>query len=433
MKQITFNVTGMFCNNCTQIIEKALNKQEGVLKSKADYGTQQVMVQFDETLVSKEVLISVIAKAGYEVQSEEPLLKKDALIKWALLLLLFALIFIFKPLDVASMNVDLSRMSYGAIFLLGAAISVHCIGMCGGIQLSVTLQPSKKKVWFPSLQYNGGRVLGYTLVGGVLGLLGELVSFTPAFKIAISLLTGLLILFMGLHYLGLVRFSVANLLKPLGLGKRFPNLNNSQLPPLLVGFLNAFIPCGPLQVVQLYALSSGSALTGALSMLFFGLGTVPLMFGFGLMASFTGKASTKLFKQISGVLLIFIALTTMSRGLVLSGVNFNLMSLVPQSAQVNTTLLVATQKDGYQEVTFDLQPSNYADFQVKKGIPVKLTIKATEATLTGCNSTVVIRAYNIEKALVPGDNVIEFTPDKAGKIPYSCWMGMIQNEITVTE
>jgi plastocyanin domain-containing protein len=45
----------------------------------------------------------------------------------------------------------------------------------------------------------------------------------------------------------------------------------------------------------------------------------------------------------------------------------------------------------------------------------------------------VIPAYNIQKNLVPGDNIIEFLPTESGVVNFSCWMGMIRSTITVTE
>lgn len=70
---------------------------------------------------------------------------------------------------------------------------------------------------------------------------------------------------------------------------------------------------------------------------------------------------------------------------------------------------------------------------MKKGIPVKWTIKVKDSDLNGCNNPVTIPKYGVQKQLVPGDNVIEFTPREAGTIPYTCWMGMIRSTITVVD
>jgi plastocyanin domain-containing protein len=64
---------------------------------------------------------------------------------------------------------------------------------------------------------------------------------------------------------------------------------------------------------------------------------------------------------------------------------------------------------------------------------VKFNIKADKASINGCNGTVEFPEYKIEKELAPGDNIIEFTPDKVGTITYTCWMGMIRGKIEVVE
>ncbi len=94
---------------------------------------------------------------------------------------------------------------------------------------------------------------------------------------------------------------------------------------------------------------------------------------------------------------------------------------------------VAVIKDGVQEVAIDLKSSSYGPIVVQKGIPVKFNIRAEKDAINGCNGTVIIPDYNVQVALKPGDNILEFTPDKTGAIPYSCWMGMVTSSIQVVE
>ena len=53
--------------------------------------------------------------------------------------------------------------------------------------------------------------------------------------------------------------------------------------------------------------------------------------------------------------------------------------------------------------------------------------------LTGCNNKIIMQDFNIEKNLVEGDNIIEFTPTKTGIFTYTCWMNMIKNNIKVVD
>ncbi len=90
-------------------------------------------------------------------------------------------------------------------------------------------------------------------------------------------------------------------------------------------------------------------------------------------------------------------------------------------------------EDGVQNVEINLTARGYAPITVKKGVPVRWNIKAAKGTLTGCNNAIQIPTLGIEKELAVGDNIIEFTPTETGTIPYFCWMGMIESEITVVD
>lgn len=94
---------------------------------------------------------------------------------------------------------------------------------------------------------------------------------------------------------------------------------------------------------------------------------------------------------------------------------------------------LAVMKDGYQEVVIDLKARSYDEITVQKGTPVHFVIRAEEAALNSCNNAVVIPAYDVRKDLAPGENLIAFTPDETGDVPYSCWMGMINSTIHVVD
>jgi hypothetical protein len=198
--------------------------------------------------------------------------------------------------------------------------------------------------------------------------------------------------------------------------------------PFYVGLLNGLMPCGPLQAMQLYALSTGSPVKGALSMLLFSLGTVPLMFGFGAVSSLLSKKFTKKMLTVSASLVIILGFGMLSTGLGLSGLGFFTQNT--SDATEKSDIVV---KDGVQTVAIDITSRSYAPITVKKGVPVKWIVRATEDTINGCNNEIIIPAYNISKKLSPGENIIEFTPKEAGVIPYSCWMGMIRSKITVVD
>ena len=90
-------------------------------------------------------------------------------------------------------------------------------------------------------------------------------------------------------------------------------------------------------------------------------------------------------------------------------------------------------EDGVQLVYSTLEAGSYPDITVQAGLPVRWTISAEEKSINGCNYTMVIPGLDLSLNFLPGENVLEFIPETAGKIPYSCWMGMIRGTITVTD
>lgn len=89
--------------------------------------------------------------------------------------------------------------------------------------------------------------------------------------------------------------------------------------------------------------------------------------------------------------------------------------------------------NGVQEVNMDVSASGYnpRSFVLKKGVPVKWNINVKQ--LTGCNSELVMNAYNVDINLKQGINTVEFTPNKIGTIQFSCGMGMLRGSFIVTE
>jgi plastocyanin domain-containing protein len=215
--------------------------------------------------------------------------------------------------------------------------------------------------------------------------------------------------------------------------------------PLLIGLLNGLMPCGPLQAMQLYALSTGSPVRGGISMLLFSLGTVPLMFGIGALSSVLsgaafGRAFSRRVMQVGSILVTVLGLTMFSNGWNLGGLPNPVDSLasigIPftaVNASVNTGdgAIAPVIADGVQIVNSTLSAGRYPAITVQQGVPVKWTIKAPQGSVNGCNNRMIIREYGIEHRFKIGDNVIEFTPEKTGRFPYSCWMGMIRSSITV--
>ena len=70
---------------------------------------------------------------------------------------------------------------------------------------------------------------------------------------------------------------------------------------------------------------------------------------------------------------------------------------------------------------------------MKVGVPVRWEI--TDTGTSGCTNAVVSKSlFDGPINLTPGQvSVKEFTPEKAGKYKFSCWMGMISGVIEVVD
>jgi sulfite exporter TauE/SafE len=307
----------------------------------------------------------------------------------------------------------------------------------------------------PGLLYNAGRIVSYTAIGAAVGALGAAFNFSPAAKGFIAAIAGAFMIVLALRMLGAIRLpSLSGLPVPAPLRKAWSALSArlGRGGPFAVGILNGFMPCGPLQTMQLYALGTGSAVTGALSMFVFSVGTVPLMLIFGLTATLLPRKFVPVMVKASAVLVMFLGVVTFVRAASLAGIALPSITApayasvspdipgtgVPGSPTasgnaVNAGLIKAVVSGGKQTVLTEFKDGRYVPFAVQAGIPLVWTIRISAADLTGCNDELVVPAYAVRKKLVAGDNVIEFTPSKAGRIAYSCWMGMIRSSITVSE
>lgn len=446
---ITLNIENMTCTNCENVIEQGLLKMKGIISITANYASATANVTFDADRISREQIEKEIEKLNYHVK--KPVNRKAGqqkessydftniigvgIIILALYMLInhFGFINIFNAFPVAK-----EGMGYGMLFVIGLLTSVHCMAMCGGICLSQCVPKndanknrSKISALMPSLQYNLGRVISYTIVGGIVGAIGSVISFSGSMKGFVQIFAGVFMVIMGLNMLNIFPWlRKFNIRMPKIFAKSIYAKRYSS-SPFYIGLLNGLMPCGPLQAMQLYALSTGSPVKGALSMLIFSIGTVPLMFLFGAVSSFLTKKFTTKMMSVSAVLVIILGVFMFNSGVGLSGII--LPSLPGTTKTVQAAENTAVIKNGVQLVTTTLKSGRYEPIVVQKGIPVKWTIKAPDGSINGCNNSIIIQKFNLQKNLRQGDNIIEFTPTENGTISYSCWMGMIRSRITVVD
>lgn len=328
----TLTVCGMSCPNCELRIENKLKTLSGILSVDVRYANESINLTYNPEMISISAIIEAIESLDYTVKTiselhtaqhnnKTALKGKQIIISLGAVGVILIAIFIIGTtvgFDLVS-NIDPS-MGYGILFVIGLINSLHCITMCGGINLSLCVSyksKSEDKVVpiLPSVLYNTGRVISYTIIGGIVGAIGSIINISAGTRGIGAIIAGAFMVLMGLNMLNI--FPELRKVVP-----QMPKIVGSTLykqvgakGPFVVGLLNGFMPCGPLQTMQLYALGTGSFISGALSMLIFSLGTVPLMFGFGAVSSILSKKFTASMMKVSALLVISVGAVMLIMGL----------------------------------------------------------------------------------------------------------------------
>ena len=446
----TLKLDGLTCTSCETRIENKLIKIDGIQEVEVSFVTSILQIIYDADKISIEEIIKAIEKLDYGVKKDitetNSKVAKNPNNQLIIIgILIFGAYLIIKNTIGFNFIPDINpNMGYGILFVVGLLTSLHCVAMCGGINLSVCVaykfdkeETSKLAKLKPSFMYNAGRVISYTIIGGIVGALGSVFSISNAGSAFITIFAGAFMVIMGLNMLNI--FPWLRRINP-HMPKIFATKIHNEKKnkgPFVVGLLNGLMPCGPLQAMQLYALGTGSFIAGSLSMLAFSLGTVPLLFVFGALGSLLSSKFSKNMIKASAMLVIVLGFVMVNRGVAFTG--FSMNSIMAHSSgntsgdvsSVNQNTAVVN--GNTQEIKSTLESGKYPEITVKAGVPVKWTITADAKNLNGCNNQIIIPQYNVKQKLVVGDNIITFTPTKTGTFGYSCWMGMIRSNITVVD
>ncbi|WP_029296360.1 sulfite exporter TauE/SafE family protein [Chryseobacterium hispalense] len=193
---------------------------------------------------------------------------------------------------------------------LGFASGFHCIGMCGPIALSMGLtRKQATNYYLQNLTYQFGRILTYSLLGAILGIIGEGFEMAGVQKY-LTIAVGILLIIMAVFSFGGKDFA-----SKVPFFSRFLFKVKSNLGKLLqkadyrsrfsTGILNGFLPCGMVYMALTASLASGGIWQGALYMAIFGLGTLPFMFAIVLVGNLMNQAfRVKVLKVIPIVMII---------------------------------------------------------------------------------------------------------------------------------
>jgi uncharacterized protein len=331
-KKIVFHVAGMHCPACENLIEDILGEHREIKSIKANLRSNEVTITGDFGEKSNEEVASAltlpIKSHGYTLSVEKQ--KHDA--KWsdfkiALPVALgFIVLFVFlQKLGIVN-ALGGSEMSFSTAFIVGLVASLStCMAVVGGLVLSMSANFAKEgdKVR-PQVLFHVSRLVSFFVFGGVIGMIGSTVTLGGTGTLVLSSIVALVMFVLGVNLLDV--FPWIKRLQPTlpsFISKRVTDVKtiNHTLTPILLGALTFILPCGFTQSMQIYSLSLGSFWDGAITMVSFAIGTLPVLalLSFGA-SGFGEKIRGSIFFKTAGLVVIFFAVFNLLSALAGAGI-----------------------------------------------------------------------------------------------------------------
>lgn len=330
-RKLTLHVQGTHCKACKLLIEESFLEMPHIDTATVSLAEQQVFVSGDFEGSPEEIardLTALVHEHGYTLTVE----KNAHNAGWAdftyALPIAFVLIAGFLLLQKAGLTnlITSSEVSYGTAFIIGLIASVSsCLAIVGGLVLSLSASSAKEGgTWRTQTLFHVGRIGGFFILGGAVGLIGSSFHLGLTANIVLGVIVALIMLVLGINLLDVFHFTKrlqvtmpALFSKHIVRGSR----HDHYLAPLVVGIGTFFLPCGFTQSMQLYALSTGSATQGALTMFVFALGTFPMLalLSFGSL-NIAHKPWKGIFFKTAGLIVISLALLNLANALATAGI-----------------------------------------------------------------------------------------------------------------
>lgn len=322
----TLTVSGMHCAACELLLERKLSKIEGIKSVKASLSSNKIDLVYESTAPLSEIKRKInysLSGSDYSILEEDSKNKKTKpgppfpLREYSVpLSLALLLVFTFYLLEKSGLVNFFSpeELSLPSVFIIGILASFSsCAAVVGSLVLSIssTFAMSGHKRAMGSL--HASRLVTFFMLGGLLGFSGSRLELNSYASFILSLLLFLSMVVMALSMLSVSKGGLhkLNIKMPKLFGNAAFKLSEESHwgVPVLVGFLTFFLPCGFTQAMQLYALSTGNFLAGALTMFIFALGTFPVLGAISFLSvRFSKTAGSGVFFKTTGFIVLFFAL-----------------------------------------------------------------------------------------------------------------------------
>lgn len=328
MKTYTYHVTGTHCASCKILIEDIVGEQEYTKNVDLNLKKEILTLETDSIETPESLLNKInekISANGYSLSMEKVKRQKEDI---NILVQAIPIGIVFLVLFFALQKSGILNLGIGGgatpvtAFVIGLIASVSsCLAIVGGLifSLSAKMASDGERSNKPIVLFHFGRVVGFAILGGVLGLIGREIGVSFTLSALLGLLASSVMIILGLNLVGVFKKNTITL--PSGIFKLFRQVEHATLTPILIGIGTFFLPCGFTQSMQLAALSSGSYTSGFGIMLGFALGTLPVLalVSFGSL-SFAQSKYAPLFFKSAGVVVLGLGLFAFLSGLVGLGI-----------------------------------------------------------------------------------------------------------------
>ena len=341
----SIKIDGMTCTSCEILLNDELSQLDGVESVKVSLKNSTAEIVADGKGVVLDKAIKKIESLGYTTEfsdksnkNKEP---KATASQWFYALVIVVMLgFIYTWLQEQGLlswaSVNTSDITFGVAFLIGVVASMStCLAVIGAVVVSFAAKYESKGNFYnssvrPQIIFHLGRWITFIVLGALLGYLGSWFSFSGNFMAWFTIVIALVLAWLGLNILGITpSITSLGIRMPKNLVKIWSKIKDSDHPlaPALLGGFTFFLPCGFTQSMQLFAVASGSAWLGSVTLFMFALGTTPVLFGLGVATAKMKNMNTIFLKKAIGFIVIAFAFYTMSSGFAVLGIHVPSLNL----------------------------------------------------------------------------------------------------------